>query len=67
MKYILIFYFLSKVKACDSNEYMCTDGECIRDSWRCDGEVDCNNGSDEEECHTGRWFSKLTGFYTSKI
>ena len=32
---------------CDSNQYTCLDGSCIRSDWVCDGYSDCTGGVDE--------------------
>ena len=41
------WYFLE----CDSNnDYTCGNGECIDSEFRCDGENDCHDGSDEFNC-----------------
>lgn len=35
---------------CDSSEFRCSDGQCIYSNWKCDGDKDCNDGSDEVNC-----------------
>ncbi|XP_077990107.1 uncharacterized protein LOC144444533 isoform X2 [Glandiceps talaboti] len=35
---------------CESDEFMCTSGECIYLSERCDGSHDCDDSSDELNC-----------------
>ena len=36
---------------CTPAEFQCKlDGECIHDSWHCDGDPDCTDGSDEASC-----------------
>lgn len=36
---------------CGANHFQCNNGDCIWDSWVCDGETDCAAGEDEENCH----------------
>lgn len=35
---------------CRSVEFMCSSGMCINAGWRCDGEFDCDDQSDEKNC-----------------
>lgn len=41
----------SVITACQSYEFGCaTGGQCVPQAWRCDGETDCMDGSDEQRC-----------------
>ncbi|XP_040013370.1 low-density lipoprotein receptor-related protein 2-like isoform X2 [Xiphias gladius] len=35
---------------CRQGQWQCDDGNCIPDVWRCDGDGDCLDGSDEMDC-----------------
>ncbi|KAA8596152.1 hypothetical protein FQN60_011443 [Etheostoma spectabile] len=42
----------SSHQPCRSVEFMCSSGMCINAGWRCDGEFDCDDQSDEKNCTT---------------
>lgn len=44
---------LSNSSVCDGDEYECADGNCIELGRKCDGQRDCTEGEDEDECGVG--------------
>ncbi|XP_074599235.1 sushi, von Willebrand factor type A, EGF and pentraxin domain-containing protein uif isoform X2 [Brevipalpus obovatus] len=42
--------FTCQREACPSGNYHCSNGRCINEAWKCDGQDDCGDKSDEMDC-----------------
>uniref|UniRef100_A0A3Q3AAE4 SCO-spondin n=1 Tax=Kryptolebias marmoratus TaxID=37003 RepID=A0A3Q3AAE4_KRYMA len=44
---------VTPTSTCRSYEFICASGgQCVPQAWHCDGETDCMDGSDEQQCVT---------------
>ena len=48
--------------ACESSEFKCSNGKCIRSTRQCDTHDDCGDNSDEQNC--GMY---IMGFVSKKL
>lgn len=45
----IFWYFFHDFTECPTDQFTCTDGQCISSSRFCDGLADCADGSDEPD------------------
>lgn len=48
--FVLFTISAASHQPCRSGEFMCNSGLCINAGWRCDGDFDCDDQSDERNC-----------------
>jgi len=44
------FVIIVPMMPCEPNEFQCGTGKCVQKIWRCDGDDDCGDESDEQNC-----------------
>ena len=45
-----MLFFAVNPTPCEPNEFQCNNGKCAQKIWRCDGDDDCGDNSDEANC-----------------
>ena len=45
-----IKYVVLEFPDCDTSEYRCANHQCIPKSGRCNGKMECRDGTDENDC-----------------
>lgn len=45
---------------CEASNFQCRNGHCIPQRWACDGDTDCQDGSDEDPVSCGKYWASLT-------
>lgn len=60
--FLCIIISAASHQPCRSGEFMCNSGLCINAGWRCDGDFDCDDQSDERNCSECRELVKTFHF-----
>lgn len=55
---VLLFLWLDE-KTCGPHEFRCQNNNCVPEHWRCDGQSDCGDNTDEQNCSKSLVFGLL--------
>ena len=56
----IMFVFAVPLLGCDDRQFACEDHKfCIPINWKCDGEADCQDGSDENPIECGKLINAI--------
>ena len=50
MLMLMLKFGISAEVSCGADQFTCSTGGCIDMEWHCDKDIDCSDGSDEENC-----------------
>ncbi len=51
---IILKLLHSLIETCAIGQFVCRNKNCIKKQWKCDGEDDCGDTSDETDCNDGK-------------
>lgn len=55
------FFAVAVLPTCSPLDFHCDNGKCIRRSWVCDGDNDCEDDSDEQDCRKSPLWGERVG------
>ena len=61
-KFDFIRIYFSASNTCPDKWFECGNGQCIPVEWQCDGEQQCRNSKDEQNCGMFDCFHKVLKF-----
>ena len=68
-----ILYFFPFLVTCKEYEFTCSNKNCISQSWKCDGDNDCGDNSDEQNCvgeqieFMSTYIGRLVGIFRTSL
>ena len=55
---LVLSLFSAKQIVCDRDQFLCSSGACTFLTWKCDGDNDCGDNSDEKDCESKRHYNR---------
>ena len=60
-------FFFIKIGGCEPKEKQCRNQKCVQKIWWCDGENDCGDNSDEDQCRKLKIINLLHLYYFIQV